>query len=170
VYHANQGSEAEAPPLGEILTARILAIDFGTKRIGLAISDALGITAQGLPTRERVNTDEDLRHIAALAEEHAVERILVGNPISSSGEPTAMSQTASRFAEKLARRVSCPVELWDERLTTAEALRVLRDSGVGIEKRRQARDRMSATLLLQSYLDFHANERARNAASEQEPA
>ena len=79
-----------------------------------------------------------------------------------------MSREVKAFTEKLARRLDCPVELWDERLTTAEALRMLRSTGMGIEKRRRARDRVSATLLLQSYLDFHANERARQAAAEKE--
>ncbi len=166
VYHARRDFTCSRK--GDLVQARILAVDFGTKRIGLAMSDALGITAQGLPTRERAGMDNDLRHIAGLAAEHSVERILVGNPISKSGEPTAMSQAATKFAEKLARLVTCPVQLWDERLTTAEAMRVLRDSGIGIEKRRQARDRVSATLLLQSYLDFQANEKMRSAAGKAE--
>jgi putative Holliday junction resolvase len=144
--------------------ARVLAVDFGTKRIGLAVSDALGITAQGLPTRERTRTEDDLRHIAKVAAEYSAELILVGNPTNQHGDPTAMSRSASKFAEKLARLVTCPVQLWDERLTTAEAMRVLRDSGMGIEKRRQARDRVAAVLLLQGYLDFYANERSRNSA------
>jgi putative Holliday junction resolvase len=142
---------------------RILAVDFGTKRIGLAVSDPLGLTAQGLPTRQRTRTEDDVRHIRALAADLGVELVLVGNPIGQNGEPTAMAKLASGFANKLARRVACPVRLWDERLTTAEAFRVLRDSGIGIEKRRQARDRMAAVLLLQSYLDFHANELSRNS-------
>jgi len=142
-----------------------LAVDFGTKRIGLAVSDALGITAQGLPTRERTRIEADLRHIQDLTLEYSVELVIVGNPISKTGEATPMSKSAAGFAEKLARRIASPVELWDERLTTAEAMRVLRDSGIGIEKRRQARDRVAAVLLLQSYLDFHANERFRNSAA-----
>jgi putative Holliday junction resolvase len=121
------------------------------------------ITAQGLPTRERTRIDDDLRHIRELANEHEVVEVIVGRPISQEGGETAMSQQAAGFAEKLARRVACPIKLWDERLTTAEAMRMLRDSGIGIEKRRKARDRVSAILLLQSYLDFHANEKSRNS-------
>jgi len=144
------------------LPGRILAIDFGTKRIGLAVSDALGITAQGLPTRERTRIDDDLRYFQDYVTEHEVALVIVGNPVSQAGSETTMSQQAARFAEKLARRVGCPIKLWDERLTTAEAMRMLRESGIGIEKRRRARDRVSATLLLQSYLDFQANEKSRN--------
>jgi len=146
------------------LPARILAIDFGTKRIGLAVSDALGITAQGLPTLERSNLEHDLRKIQALVEEYSAERVILGNPLGASGHETAMSQRAAAFARKLRRRLDCPVELWDERLTSVEANRVLRESGMGIEKRRRAADRVAVTLLLQGYLDRRASEAERNQA------
>ena len=148
------------------MAARILAIDFGSKRIGLAISDALGITAQGLLTLERTRLDDDLQHIRNLVEEHSASRVIVGNPVSHESGETTMSRQVASFVEKLQRRLECPVELWDERLTTAEANRVLRASGIGIEKRRRARDRVAATLLLQSYLDYQANERARSEGNE----
>jgi putative Holliday junction resolvase len=140
---------------------RILAIDFGTKRLGLAISDPLGITAQGLPTRERTRLEDDLRYVESLAAEHSVERVIVGNPLSHTGGSTAMSERAGSFAEKLRKRLGCAVELWDERMTSVEANRVLRESGIGIEKRRRAVDRVAATLLLHGYLDYQANQRAR---------
>jgi putative Holliday junction resolvase len=142
-----------------------LAIDFGLKRMGLALSDALGITAQGLPTLERTRLDDDLRRIQKLVEEHAAERVILGNPVSHAGGETAMSRLVAAFAEKLRRRLACPVELWDERLTSTEANRMLRASGLGIEKRRRAVDRVAATLLLESYLDYRANERERSQAS-----
>ncbi|MBZ5515261.1 MAG: Holliday junction resolvase RuvX [Acidobacteriia bacterium] len=148
------------------MSARILAIDYGSKRIGLAISDALGITAQGLLTLARTRLADDLRHIHDLVEEHGASRVIVGNPVSHAGGETSMSRQVASFVEKLQRRLACPVELWDERLTTAEASRVLRESGIGIEKRRRARDRVAATLLLQSYLDYQANERARSREGE----
>ncbi len=135
------------------------------KRIGLAVSDALGITAQGLPTRTRTRVEDDLRHIQNLAHDYSVALVIVGNPVGQAGAETAMSRQAAAFAEKLARRLACPVQLWDERLTTAQAMRMLRESGIGIEKRRQARDRVAATLLLQNYLDYQANELARNSAT-----
>lgn len=148
---------------------RILAIDFGMKRMGVAVSDALGLTAQGRPTIERTRTQDDLRRIEELVEEYSVALIIVGNPIGHAGTETEMSRRAAAFAEKLRRRVSCPVELRDERLTSAEANRVLRASGMSIEKRRRAADRVAATLLLQGYLDFLTiqaeRERAAGAAS-----
>ena len=145
--------------------ARILAIDFGTKRMGLAVSDALGMTAQGLPTLERTRVSDDLTHIQELVEEYSAERVIVGNPIGHGGGETAMSQRAAEFVDKLRRQLGCPVDLWDERLTSVEANRMLRESGISIRKRRHAVDRVAATLLLQSYLDFVANERARKAGA-----
>lgn len=135
------------------LAARVLAIDFGMKRMGLAVSDALGITAQGLATLQRTRMDDDLRRIQELVKEYEVERVVLGNPIGWSGKETAMSKRVAEFAEKLRRRLSCPVELWDERLTSVEANRMLRESGIGIRKRRNAADRVAVTLLLQGYLD-----------------
>lgn len=142
---------------------RVLAIDFGMKRIGLAVSDALGITAQGLPTLPRTRLDDDLRKIEELTEEYSTERVIVGNPLGHGGGETTMSRKAAEFAEKLRRRVNCPVHLWDERLTTVQANRDLRSAGLTLGKRQLAVDRVAATLLLQSYLDFLSNERSRNA-------
>ena len=147
------------------MASRILAIDFGLKRMGFAVSDALGVTAQGLATLERGRLKDDLERIRKLVEEYGAERVILGNPVSQAGTETAMSRQVAAFAEKLRRLLACPVELRDERLTSAEANRMLRASGIGIEKRRRAADRVAATLLLQSYLDFHANERERMRAS-----
>jgi putative Holliday junction resolvase len=149
-----------------IVTARILAIDFGTKRMGLAVSDALGMTAQGLATLQRTRIADDLERLRLLVEEYAVERVLVGNPIGHSGGETAMSQQVAEFVEKLRRRLPCPVELRDERLTSVEANRTLRDAGLSIGKRQRAVDRMAAVLLLQSYLDYLENERSRGSRLE----
>jgi putative pre-16S rRNA nuclease len=154
---------------GVRLPGRVLAIDFGTRRIGLAVSDPLGITAQGIATLERTRTADDLHHLQKLAEDYSAELVLIGNPISHRGSETGMSERVRAFAEKLRRRLKCPVELADERLTSAQAERVLRDSGISIAKRQRARDRMAATLLLQSYLDRRANEAARRQASGAEP-
>lgn len=140
---------------------RILAIDYGVRRMGIAVSDPLGLTAQGLPTLERTRMDDDLGHIRILVSDYSVQRVILGNPLGRAGEETAMSRQVAAFAEKLRRRIACPVELWNERGTSVEANRVLRESGMGIEKRRQAADRVAASLLLQSYLDRRAYERER---------
>jgi len=142
---------------------RVLAIDFGMRRMGLAVSDALGITAQGLPTLSRTRLDDDLQKIQELTEDYSTERVIVGNPLGHGGGETTMSRHAAEFAEKLRRRVNCPVLLWDERLTSVQANRALRDFGLTLGKRQRAVDRVAAMLLLQSYLDFLSNERSRNA-------
>jgi putative Holliday junction resolvase len=147
------------------VNTRILAIDFGTRRMGLAISDALGITAQGLPTLERTRIADDLDRLHSLVEEYGVARVLVGHPVGHSGAGTAMSQKVEEFAEKLRRRLPCPVELRDERLTSVEANRTLREAGLSIGKRQRAVDRVAAVLLLQSYLDYLENERSRQGGA-----
>jgi len=138
---------------------RILAIDFGLVRMGLAISDALGLTAQGLPTLVRTNKEADLRYLGTVAGEYAVTRVIVGHPIGAAGEETEMSRRVVRFAEELHERLALPIDLWDERMTSIEADRSLRESNMGGRKRRQARDRVAAQILLQSYLDRRAYQR-----------
>jgi putative holliday junction resolvase len=132
---------------------RILALDVGRKRIGLALSDPLGITAQGLPNLARKNKRSDLEALARLAAEHEVELFLIGNPLHMSGDAGRQAEWVREFADTLAAHTGVPMRLWDERLTTVEASRVLRESGIGIEKRARAVDRLSAVILLQSYLD-----------------
>jgi putative holliday junction resolvase len=132
---------------------RILALDLGKKRIGLAISDPLGITAQGLPNLNRTNKRSDLAALDALVREREVGLILMGNPINMRGAEGRQSGWVREFAAALESWTKLPVKLWDERLTSVEAGRVLRSSGISIEKRAAAVDRLSAVILLQSYLD-----------------
>jgi putative Holliday junction resolvase len=133
--------------------SRILALDLGKKRIGLAISDPLGITAQGLPNLVRTNKRSDLAVLQQLVEEREVGQILLGNPINMRGTEGRQSVWVHDFADALQRQTGLSVKLWDERLTSVEAGRVLRSSGISIEKRAKAVDRLSAVILLQSYLD-----------------
>jgi putative Holliday junction resolvase len=133
--------------------SRILALDLGKKRIGLALSDPLRITAQGLPNLVRTNKRADLEALGGLAREHGVGLILMGNPLNMGGAEGRQSAWAREFAAGITERLGLPVTFWDERLTTVEAGRVLRQSGVSIEKRAAAVDRLSAVILLQSYLD-----------------
>ena len=135
---------------------RILALDLGRKRIGLAISDELGLTAQGLTTLQRKNNRTDLAALAKIVSEKKVDRILIGDPLHMSGDSGVQSELAHQFADMVARHTGREVKLWDERLTTVEASRVLRSSGIGIEKRARAVDQLSAVILLQSYIDFLA--------------
>jgi putative Holliday junction resolvase len=132
---------------------RILALDLGKKRIGLAISDPMGITAQGMPNLNRTNKRSDLDALQQLIREREVGLILLGNPINMRGAEGRQSGWVREFAGALEARTGLPVKLWDERLTSVEAGRVLRSSGISIEKRAAAVDRLSAVILLQSYLD-----------------
>ncbi len=119
----------------------------------MAISDPLGITAQGLPNLERTTKRADFAELIQQIREHDVALVLIGNPMNMSGIEGRQSAWAREFAGELTTRSGCPVKLWDERLTTVEAGRVLRSSGISIEKRARAVDRLSAVILLQSYLD-----------------
>jgi putative holliday junction resolvase len=132
---------------------RILALDVGRKRIGLAITDALGLTAQGLPTLERVRIREDLARLSQLAGERQVSLFLLGNPLHMSGRDSRQAAYVREFGDRLAGYSGIAVQYWDERLTSVEAGRVLRSSGIGIEKRAKAVDRLSAVLILENYLE-----------------
>lgn len=135
---------------------RILALDLGKKRIGLALSDPLGITAQGLPTIQRSNIRADMAALAGIVAEREVTLLLMGNPLHMSGNHGRQADYVHEFAERLAAHTGVPLKYWDERLTTVEAHRVLRSSGIGIEKRARAIDKLSAVILLESYLDSGA--------------
>jgi putative Holliday junction resolvase len=135
---------------------RVLALDFGKRRIGLAISDELGLTAQGLETLERTNLREDLARLARIAAEKSVSLLLLGDPVHMSGQPGTQSERVRQFARRLQHKTGLPVRFWDERLTTVEANRVLREGGVRPRERRPAADRLSAVILLESYLQWCA--------------
>jgi putative Holliday junction resolvase len=136
-----------------MIQSRVLALDLGKKRIGMALSDELGVTAQGLETLERTNIREDLARISQLAAQRSVSLILMGNPLHMSGREGRQAEYARDFGERLRAASGIPVEFWDERLTTVAAQRVLRESGISIEKRAKAVDRLAAVILLESYLD-----------------
>jgi|SRR5271154_2508425 len=145
-------------PFGDFLdistkTGRILALDLGKRRIGLALSDPLGLTAQGLETLERTRIREDLGRLGELAIKNEVMLILIGNPLHMSGREGRQTEHAREFGARLQASTGLPIEYWDERLTTVEAQRVLRQSGISIEKRARAVDRLAAVILLESYLD-----------------
>ncbi len=135
---------------------RILALDLGKKRIGVALSDPLGFTAQGLPSLQRVNIRTDLAALDRLATEHDVRLILIGHPLHMSGDEGRQAQQAREFAQRVGQWTGREVRLWDERLTTVEAQRVLKSSGISIAKRAKAVDRLSAQILLESFLSSEA--------------
>lgn len=132
---------------------RILALDLGARRIGAAVSDPLGVTAQGIETIVRTNIREDMARLSDIIREQGVTLVVLGNPLHMSGNEGRQSGWVRDFASRLEAHTGLPVRLWDERLTSVEAGRVLRSSGISIEKRARAVDRLAAVLLLQSYLE-----------------
>jgi putative Holliday junction resolvase len=131
---------------------RILALDLGSRTIGLAISDPLGITAQGLDTIRRKNKRTDLEQLGRVLSDYEVAEIVVGYPLHMSGTAGAQAEKVAAFADDLRKRFGLPVHLWDERLTSAEANRLLRETEMSIRRRGQVVDRLAATLILQSFL------------------
>ena len=135
--------------------ARILALDVGSKRIGVAITDPLGITAQGLDTIQRQNKRRDFEALGQVLEKYAVREIVVGRPLRLSGAEGTQSEKMRRFADDLHAHFGLTVHLWDERWTSTEANRLLRETDLSIKKRGQAVDRMAAILILQSWMGAH---------------
>ena len=139
---------------------RIIGLDYGTKTVGVAISDALGITAQGLETITRKEANKlrkTLARIEAIIEEYEVEQIVLGFPKNMDNSVGERAQDCHNFAEMLERRTGLPVVLWDERLTTVSADKVLMESGVRRENRKAVIDKIAAVFILQGYLDYKAN-------------
>jgi len=134
-------------------SGRILALDLGKKRIGLALSDPLGISAQGLDTLQRTTIREDIAALEAIARKHEVQLVLLGHPLNMKGTEGRQAVYTRDFAERFMERTGLAVRFWDERLTSKEAERVLKQSGISIEKRAKAIDRLAAVILLASYLD-----------------
>src|ERR1700730_3002896 len=135
--------------------SRIIALDVGSKRIGVAITDPLGITAQGLDTIQRQNKRRDLEALRQVLAKYQVREIVVGLPLRLSGAEGSQSEKMVRFAEDLQAHFGVTVHLWDERWTSTEANRLLRETDLSIKKRRQAVDRMAVICILQSWIEGH---------------
>ena len=131
----------------------MLALDLGRKRIGIAVSDELGFTAQGLPTLQTRNKRTDLAELARIARERSVSLILVGYPLNMSGAVGPQAEWVKEYAAELEKYTGLTVKLWDERLTSAAASRLLRESNARPDRKSGTVDRMAAVILLQSYLD-----------------
>lgn len=140
-----------SPP--KVPEVRILALDVGEKRIGLAVSDPLGITAQGLGVLHRQDRESDLARLLALAREYHVQEIVVGLPRHMDGRPGKAVPEILELARTLGEALGVTVSPWDERLTTSEAERVLVQADVSRRRRRQVVDKLAAVLILQGYLD-----------------
>jgi len=143
--------------------SRILGIDFGERRIGLAISDALGITAQGLPTLDTKKTKDIFTHLENIIKEKNVTKVVVGMPKNMNGTIGPKGMEVTEFMQELTKKTKIEVIPWDERLTSAQSLKAMREMGTK-QKHKEVTDRISATLILQSYLDSakHLDDLRRN--------
>ena len=130
-----------------------MALDLGKRRIGVAVSDELGITAVGLETIQCRNKRTDLNAIARIASERGIRTAILGNPLNMSGEAGPQAEWVRAYSEDLVKFTGLQIQFWDERLTSAEASRLLREGGISVDRKAGAVDRMAAVLLLQSYLD-----------------
>lgn len=133
---------------------RVLAVDYGERRVGLALSDPAGLIAQGLDTIQTADTVESLASIVDIVEEQQVREIILGLPIHMDGAAGEMAGKVEAMADELRKKVSCDVRTWDERLTSVSARRAIHEMGSTVRGNKGSLDRIAATLLLQNYLDF----------------
>jgi putative holliday junction resolvase len=140
---------------------RAMGLDVGTKTVGVALGDELGITAQALTTIRRKNLKEDLSQLASLIEEHEVSVLVVGLPLNMDGSEGLKAQECRAFGAALQEKTELPIEYWDERLSTVAAQRVLLEADLSREKRRKVIDQVAAAVILQGWLDArqtHSND------------
>jgi len=138
---------------------RLMGLDVGNRRIGVAVSDGLGLTAQPVLTLIRKKPREDLRSLARLARKYSCQEIVVGNPLHLSGDEGRQAAKTQSFAQLLADETKLPVHLWDERLTTVEAHRILYESGRPRTEHRALVDQVAAVIILQGFLDARSSGR-----------
>ena len=149
---------------------RYLGLDVGSRRIGVAVSDELGLTAQPVMTLERrASRREDLRSLARLARRYGVVGIVVGNPVHLSGEESPRAAKTRAFAAELGELTGLPIHLWDERLTTREAHQILYQAGHKRQTHRKVVDQVAAVLILQSFIDERQGSGVRDLGSESSP-
>lgn len=150
---------------------RIMGLDFGSKTVGVAISDALLITAQGIEIirrKEENKLRQTLARIEELIQEYEVARIVLGQPKHMNGTEGVRVELTEEFKEKLERRTGLPVIFWDERLTTVAADRAMMEAGIRREHRKEYVDKIAATFILQGYLDYLSNQAKTEGAQENE--
>jgi putative Holliday junction resolvase len=151
---------AAPPPRDDGITGRTLALDFGDRRIGMALSDPTGLTARPLMTLTRTTRERDMAAILDVVRSHEVRRIVVGMPLDMSGRRGTRARITESFMDRVRGSVRLPVIPWDERLTTVQAERILLEGDVSRARRRRVIDQVAAVIVLQSYLDARRAGRA----------
>lgn len=131
---------------------RIMGLDLGTKNIGIAVSDPLGLTAQPVTVLRRTQPGADLKQLHKLCKEYEVEEIVLGYPLNMNGTIGPAARDAKKFQEQMAEKTGLKVHLWDERLSTSHAEKVLLEGDMSRLKRKKVKDKLAATIILESYL------------------
>jgi len=139
---------------------RVMALDVGDKTIGIAISDAMLLTAQPRPTIRRKSLQSDVENLRLLAAENEVHEIVIGQPLHMDGRESPQSQKVARFAEEVRKVLDLPIVFWDERLTSFEAEQHLEQMGLNWRQRRDQVDKIAAMIILQNYLDSRPSSRS----------
>jgi putative Holliday junction resolvase len=143
--------------MGDKTKMRFMGLDIGSRTIGVAISDELGITAQGLKTIRRTSKGADFEEITKIINEFQIGKIVVGLPKNMDGTLGKQAETVLQWVRSLKEEVNLPVETWDERLSTVEASKVLLEADVSRRKRKKAVDKLAAVIILQGYMDRSKN-------------
>ena len=146
-----------------VITMRIMGLDYGAKTVGVAVSDPLGLTAQGIEIVRRKSENklrQTLARIEEIAKEYGVEKIVLGFPKHMNNDIGERAEKSLEFKEMLERRTGLPVVMWDERLTTVEADRTMMETGIRRENRKEYVDMIAAVFILQGYLDYLSNQQA----------
>lgn len=141
---------------------RIMGLDYGSKTVGVAVSDALGLTAQGIEIVRRKSENklrQTLARIEEIAKEYGVEKIVLGFPKHMNNDIGERAEKSLEFKEMLERRTGLPVVMWDERLTTVEADRTMMETGIRRENRKEYVDMIAAVFILQGYLDYLSHQK-----------
>ncbi len=140
-----------------MLDGRIMGLDIGDKTIGVAVSDLMGLTAQGVTTIKRVGKKKDIEEIKKIIEERQVNKIVSGLPKNMNGTVGPQGEKVQKFCELLKAETNLPIEFWDERLSTVAAERSLIEGDVSRQKRKKVIDMLAAVIILQGYLDLQRN-------------
>ena len=140
------------------MMGRLLGLDFGMARIGVAVSDAMQIVATPRGYVDNKVPKQGFKDLVALIDELEIKKVIIGMPLHLDGGKGELAMKVDEFVEQLSRRTHVPLETWDERLSTAEATRVLQQAGVKAHKHKQVVDQLAAQLILQNYLDAHASD------------
>jgi putative holliday junction resolvase len=148
------------------MTGRVMALDVGKVRVGVALTDPLGYTAQPLLTLWRKSRGEDMRSLLRLIRKHEVTEIVVGNPLHMSGEVSAWAAKVQEFAEELRKRCGLPIHMWDERLSSVAANEILNEAGTVRQERKYVIDQVAAVLILRGWMEGREEAAAREALKE----